>query len=167
MAGRNMQGVNNPSYKHGNATRGKRPKLYVQFMNMKARCNYPSNKDYIRYGAIGIRVCDRWMYGENGITGYECFVLDMGIQPEGTSIDRIDGAKWYSPDNCRWATVEEQANNRKSCHYLTIDGETKTISQWSKVSGIGKATIRNRLIEQNMNPKDAVYKPLTWTKKRD
>jgi hypothetical protein len=135
-------------------------------MNMKARCNYPSNKDYPRYGAVGIKVCDRWMHGEDGLTGYECFVLDMGTQPDGTSIDRIDGTKGYSPDNCRWATIEQQCNNRKSCHYITIDGVTKTISQWSKVSGIGKATILNRLAVQGMSPKDAVYKPLSWVKRK-
>lgn len=78
---------------------------------MVARCKtvtaaYPS------YGQK-VEVCARWLDGENGKTGFECFVEDMGPRPRGLSIDRQDGAKGYEPGNCAWATPLEQANNTK------------------------------------------------------
>lgn len=156
----------NPAYKHGHATRGKRPASYTHFMNMKSRCTIKSNKDYQRYGGRGVTVCDRWLNGEDGLSGYECFLADMGPKPEGMSIDRIDNTKGYSPDNCKWSTAEEQNNNRSSSRYLTIDGVTKTIAQWARVSGIGPKTIRNRLETMHMSPKEAVFTKLKWTKRR-
>ena len=151
--------------RHGYAKRGKRPAIYVQFMNMKARCYIRSNKDYPRYGGIGITVCERWLSGEGSKTGFECFLEDMGPKPQGMSIDRIDSTKGYGPDNCRWATHEQQANNRRSNHTLTIDGVTKTVAQWSRVSGIGPKTILYRLKHMKMEPRDAVFTKLSWTKK--
>ena len=109
---------------------------------------------------------DRWLNGEDGLSGYECFLADMGPKPEGMSIDRIDNTKGYSPDNCKWSTAEEQNNNRSSSRYLTIDGVTKTIAQWARVSGIGPKTIRNRLETMHMSPKEAVFTKLKWTKRR-
>ena len=164
--GRNMEGENNPSFAHGHASRKGWSPLYIRFMNMKGRCHVKTHKDYARYGNIGIYVCDRWRFGENGRTGFECFVEDMGDIPfDGASLDRIDGTKGYSPDNCRWATTEEQANNRKSCRYLTIDGVTKSVAQWSRVSGIGPKTIKDRLDNQGLTAKEAVFNKLIWTKR--
>jgi len=79
---------------------------------MLGRCHNPKYPSYIRYGAKGIAVCDRWRFGENGKTGWLCFFEDMGPKPTGCSIDRIDGTKGYTPDNCRWATKTEQARNK-------------------------------------------------------
>jgi len=160
-----LKGKSNPAYKHGHSKKSGWSSDYTHFMNIKSRCTIKSNKDYKRYGALGVTVCDRWLYGESGMSGFECFQADMGPKPTGMSLDRIDGTKGYSPDNCRWATQEEQANNKRTCHYLTIDGETKTITQWSRISGIGKATIRNRVVVQGMAPKEAVFNKLSWTKR--
>jgi len=162
---RSFKGKDNPMYKHGHSKRSGWSSDYIHFMNVKGRCAHKTNKDYKNYGARGITVCDRWLHGEDGLSGFECFQADMGSKPIGMSIDRIDGAKGYSPDNCRWATLEEQANNKRTCHYLTIDGETKTISQWSRISGIGKETIRHRIVMQGMAPKKAVFNKLSWTKR--
>lgn len=156
---------NSPSYKHGHAPRGRRPSIYTHFMNVKSRCTIKSNKDYTRYGGRGITVCDRWLHGENGKTGFECFMEDMGCRPEGTSLGRINNDEGYSPTNCEWQSAEEQANNRRNSHFLTIDGETKTIAQWSRISGISTKAILHRLKHQKLSDKDAVFKPLMWTKK--
>ena len=160
-----LKGSSNPSYKHGHSCRGAKSKEYTHFMNVKSRCTVVSNKDYPRYGGVGIGVCDRWLHGEGDLTGFECFRLDMGDRPTGTTLDRIEGSLGYSPDNCRWATNIEQANNKRTSRILEIDGEKKTLAEWSRVSGIGSKTIADRLKYQGMSVRDAVFKPLAWTKK--
>lgn len=152
-------GPDNHLYRHGHtrARDGKWSSLYIRFMNMKSRCLRPSDKDYIRYGAQGVTVCDRWRYGEDGLTGFECFLSDMGEPPfEKASIDRIDSAKGYSPENCRWADAQQQGNNRRTNRWVEIDGIRKTIAQWSVVSGVGPKTIRYRL-ERGVPPQTAVF----------
>lgn len=84
-----------------------RTKEYRIWNGMKSRCGNPVNKDYPRYGGRGITVCDQWA------TSFEVFFADMGLCPEGHSLDRIDNDKGYSPDNCRWATVKQQMSNRR------------------------------------------------------
>jgi hypothetical protein len=74
---------------------------------MHQRCNAkPGLKNYAWYGAKGITVCPQW-------ATFEQFYADMGAPPAGTSLDRMDNSKGYSPDNCRWATATEQAHNSR------------------------------------------------------
>lgn len=82
---------------------------------MTARCRDPGRDNFKYYGGRGITVCDRWLRGEGGITGFECFLADMGPKPSPEhSIDREDNDGNYEPSNCRWATQTEQvANSRK------------------------------------------------------
>lgn len=162
-----LKGSTNPSYKHGHSCRGKKSKIYTQFMNIKARCHIKSNKDYCRYGAKGVAVCDRWLYGDKQHSGFEYFLLDMGEPPlDKPSLDRIDNTLGYSPDNCRWADSVQQANNKATNHRLEIDGVSHTLAEWSRLVGIGSKTILHRITHQGLSPKDAVYRPLMWTKKK-
>ena len=87
--------------------------LYQTWSSMLNRCYNPKNKSYNYYGQRGIRVCDRWRFGENGEHGFECFLADMGPRPAGNSLDRINSSGNYEKSNCRWATAREQSNNRR------------------------------------------------------
>lgn len=91
---------------------GNRAYLRDSYRSMLRRCYEPKHPGYSKYGGKGIEVCARWRFGETGKTGLDCFCEDMGIRPKGLTIDRIDGDKGYYPDNCRWATRQEQAKNK-------------------------------------------------------
>lgn len=92
---------------------------------MRDRCYNSNNKLYKYYGARGVVVCDRW------IESFGNFYNDMGkCPPHCSSVERIDNDGNYEPSNCKWATRDEQANNKRNNRQITIDGVTKTLAQW-------------------------------------
>ena len=113
---------------------------YNSWRAMRSRCLHKSHEAYERYGGKGITICDEW---RNSFTN---FIQDMGVRPEGTTLERIDNSKGYYLGNCRWATLEEQCNNRSNNIYYEHDGERKTLSQWSKDLNIPLSTLQNRLL---------------------
>ena len=118
------------------------PKRLKQiFGGMKQRCYNPNFKRYKDYGGRGITICDEWL--DNRIKFYE-WSENNGYTSELT-IDRIDYNGNYEPNNCRWVTYAEQANNRKDNVYIEYNGEIKTQSQWSKELGVSIGGIKNRL----------------------
>lgn len=115
--------------------------LYGVWLSMKRRCDYANGKYYMDYGGRGITVCREWA------DSYEAFAQwakESGYK-QGLSIDRIDVNDGYYPQNCRWATAQIQANNRRSNHMVTYDGETHTVKEWSDRIGIPYKTLHNRL----------------------
>lgn len=107
------------------------------WVNIKARCNDPNNP---RYGGRGIAVCDRWRQS------FEAFYADMGPRPQGTSIDRFpdrDGP--YSPENCRWATRSQQAQNKDSARFIQFGGHNLCLTDWAKRLEITQSSLRRRL----------------------
>jgi hypothetical protein len=125
------------------------------YKSMIDRCENPKNYGYHKYGGRGIRVCEEWK--ANKLAFFE-WAFTNGYA-ENLTIDRKDNSKGYSPENCRWITYQEQNNNRRSNHHETINGETRTIAEWSRISGIAQTTIGARL-KSGWTPKDAVFKPI-------
>lgn len=113
-------------------------KTYNSWWAMKQRCNYPKHIEFPRYGGRGINLCARWESFEN-------FLADMGERPEGMTLDRIDPNKDYSPENCRWASRVEQANNCRSNRMLEHNGDCKTLAQWGRELGLNPLVIGKRL----------------------
>lgn len=125
--------------KHGQKKNNLR--MYRTWQSMKDRCYNPNSKAYKNYGGRGIRICDKWL----GVDGFANFLNDMGERPKDKhSIDRIDPDGPYSPDNCRWATWEQQENNRRINKYYEYAGKRMTLPQWSRELGINLHTLHYR-----------------------
>jgi len=116
-----------------------RKPIYSIWQAMIQRCHNTSNPTYKYYGCRGITVCGKWR------DSFEAFFADMGHPPKGTSIERIDNDKGYSPENCKWATWKEQANNKRDNRYITHNGITKTICDWSIYLGGNRCLVGKRL----------------------
>lgn len=106
---------------------------------MKSRCNNTANPSYPDYGGRGITVCDKW-------NDFVNFYSDMGPRPSKQhSIGRIENDKGYSPDNCRWETPKQQANNTRRNKYYTIEGTRRTLSEICEANGLNYGTVKWRL----------------------
>lgn len=114
---------------------------YSTWYAMKRRCFNEDCPEFPNYGARGITVCGRWL----GDEGFDNFVDDMGKRPDGCSIDRIDVNGDYCPENCRWADLLTQNNNRRTNRYITINGRTQTIMEWARETGLLWDTIHDRI----------------------
>lgn len=127
---------------------------HVTWCSMKQRCYDKNARNYERYGARGITVCNRWR------NNFDAFLADMGPRPSKKhSIERIDNLKGYSPENCRWATRVEQCNNRRSSAYWTAFGRTQTIAQWAREIGMDQVSLRSRVAVLKMSIEEALTRP--------
>lgn len=106
---------------------------------MKQRCYNPKQKTWKRWGGRGIIVCERWK------DSFESFLADMGIRPEGMTLDRENNDGNYEPGNCRWASNKDQQNNTSKCVKIVIDGvEYPTIASACRAYGTNLPTVTRR-----------------------
>lgn len=114
--------------------------LYTIWNGMLSRCHNPTDKSWKRYGGRGIYVCARWR------ASFPAFRDDMGVRPSKRhSIERRDNDGPYSPENCVWATAQEQDRNKRSNVWITRDGRTLIVSDWAREFGLSPAVVQSRL----------------------
>lgn len=121
-------------------------RLWCIWRHMRERCNSPHHKSYATYGGRGIKVCEEW---ERSFEAFAEWAYANGYDDNAKfmecTIDRIDSNGNYEPSNCRWATIKEQNNNRRTNRLITYNGETKTVCGWSEELNIPRDTLRFRL----------------------
>jgi hypothetical protein len=126
-------------------------RTYKSWQSMIERCNDKNNPSYARYGGAGITVCERWK-------NFEFFMVDMGIRPDGMTLDRKDNSKGYSPENCRWATYAQQANNRSNNRKVHYQGNEYTAKEFAEMTGMNYHTMRHKIFRDGVSPESLMAK---------
>lgn len=145
----------NATHRQSNTT------LYRKWRSMIYRCENPKNRAYKDYGGRGVTVCEEW----HDFLRFKEWVETT--KPSGDySIDRIDNSKGYNPENCRWASSEEQANNRRSNVMIEYNGEIHNLMEWSVRLGFDYKRVHNRIHKLGWSFEKAINEP-TETKKRN
>lgn len=125
---------------------------YKIWKDMKRRCSGKSKK-HRTYILRGTSVCDRWK------NSFENFYNNMGPRPsEKYSIDRINNEGHYCPENCRWATLYEQSINKCTTAFLTFNGQTLPLKEWSRIYNIPYRRLRSRL-DRNWSIEETLLTP--------
>lgn len=125
---------------------------YKAWESMIRRCYNPKSGNFGNYGGRGISVCDRWRKSASN------FLEDMGLRPDGFSIEIKNNNGNYEPDNCIWADKFKQARNRRDNHKISVGGRTLTVMEWSLISNVRHDTILSRL-RYGWDNQIAVFKP--------
>ena len=122
---------------------------------MKTRCFNSKSKMFEGYGARGISICDEW---KDNFQAFYDWSMSHGYSDDLT-IDRIDNDGNYEPSNCRWVTIKEQNNNRRSNHVVEIGDDRKTLQEWCEEYNISYQTVQDRL-KRGWNEIDAIIIPV-------
>lgn len=129
-------------------------RLYSIWLGMRTRCNNPNADSFKFYGERGVKVCDEW----SSYISFKNWALSHGYD-ESLTLDRIDCNGDYSPGNCRWATLIEQGNNKRSNHMITYKGKTQTLAEWSRETGIPYHTLKRRINNSRFTVEEALTLP--------
>ena len=136
----------------------KHKRLHNVWWGMKQRCNSASHTAFKYYGGKGIKVCEEWLDFEN----FCKWAMENGYNPTAKkgecTLDRIDVNGDYCPQNCRWVGMKTQGNNKTDNHWITMDGETKTLQQWAEEYGKTGKRVSTR-ISRGWNEEKAVKAP--------
>lgn len=135
-----------------NKTHGKyRTRIYRIYQQMVSRCYKEYSTKYNDYGGRGITICPEWL-GEHGFENFFEWSMKNGYA-ENLTIDRINNDGNYEPSNCRWATVKQQANNRRTSRYIDVDGEKMTVAMFSDMNGINSRLFVTRRLDKGYDYK--------------
>ena len=130
-------------------------RIYRILKGMIQRCENPNHDNYPRYGGRGISVYPAWRSDPKKFVRWS---TKHGYR-DGLTIDRINNNKSYSPENCRWNDPLTQARNRGNNHSITWRGKTKTVAEWSEITGIKYHTINKRIIKYGWGVEEALTLP--------
>lgn len=123
---------------HGYTKSDESRQVYGVWGQMLQRCRNPNVKSYPQYGGRGIKVCERW-------NSFANFIADVGPRPgPGYQLDRIDNDGDYEPGNCEWNIRKINCRNKTNNVRLSLNGVTKTLTEWSEQLGIDIATLSCR-----------------------
>jgi hypothetical protein len=129
--------------------------VYLAWAGAVSRCHDRQNKSYRSYGGRGIAVCEEWREDPRA------FAEHIGPKPSPQhSLDRIDNDRGYEPGNVRWATREQQENNKQRSHRITWQGRTQTVAQWARELGVKYHNISDRL-KRGWSVERALSTPIT------
>lgn len=131
---------------------------YRSWNGLKDRCENPNSHKWDDYGGRGITVCDRWS------NSFEAFFEDMGPKPVGCSLDRVDNSKGYCKENCRWASIKQQARNTRKNRLIEWDGRTQCLSEWAEELGM-KPYVLGLRFKAGWSVERALTTPLQVSKK--
>jgi len=142
---------------HGESpdTKKNASRLYGIWLNMKQRCTNPNLDFYHIYGGRGITIDPVW----NDYLAFKEWALSHGYTDK-LSLDRINVNGNYEPSNCRWATQKEQMRNTRRNHLLTFNGATRTMAEWSEITGISYHTLKQRINKSKWPVEKALTTPV-------
>lgn len=145
---------------------------YHSWMALRRRCRDKAFRGYKHYGGRGITVCDRWF------NSFQAFIDDLGERPKGASIERRNNYRGYWcgkctqcianewPENCEWADLSAQANNKRCSVFYEHEGKRLTRAQLARAIGADYTLLRDRVDRRGWNPVDAAVpatKPIKYT----
>lgn len=155
-----QNGINLDQTTHGDTQRGSNKRLWQTWQGMKQRTSNPNNKAFAMYGGRGITVCDEW---QENYTAFRDWALSHGYA-DNLTIERIDVNGNYEPSNCRWATLKDQCNNRRTNVLIEWEGKTQNIKQWADEKGFNYRVLHDRYHRYGLRPPE-LFKPVQPHKK--
>lgn len=115
-------------------------RLYGVWRSMIDRCSRPAHKNFNHYGGKGITVCQEWLC----FLAFRQWAISAGYR-KGLTLDRVDGSQGYTPENCRFASWQEQAENTTKTRWIEFNGRRNSLRGWAREIGISPSGLRGRL----------------------
>lgn len=131
-------------------------RLHNIWRSMISRCCTKSSGSYNNYGARGIKVCSEWI---SNFCNFQIWAVKNGYNDD-LYLERIDNNGDYCPENCCWISYKAQQRNKRTNHFMTCDGETKTMIEWSEITGINYGTLSNRVNALKWSDEKALKTPI-------